>query len=134
MFTTFVATLRVQSRNCCNCFGHSRRWAVLPSDHLFSTFLVWWSGGPFQELNSFLNVYCSGHPPLEAEACARTMSSMIGFNCTDDACAQALQGFCHLGPLVFFPKQRSAWGSNNLLKGSELNVEFRFGIHGFCFC
>ena len=106
MFTTFVATLRVQSRNCCNCFGHSRRWAVLPSDHLFSTFLVWWSGGPFQELNSFLNVYCSGHPPLEAEACARTMSSMIGFNCTDDACAQASQGFCNLGPLVCLNRTR----------------------------
>ena len=101
MFTTFVATLRVQSRNCCNRFGHSRRWAVLPSDHLFSTFLVWWSGGPFQELNSFLNVYCSGHPPLEAEACARTMSSMIGFNCTDDACAQASQGFAILVPWSF---------------------------------
>ena len=45
------------------------------------------------------NVYCSGHLALEANACARTMSSMIGFNCTDDAFAQASQGLSNLGSL-----------------------------------
>ncbi len=62
--------------------------------------VVWWAipGAEF--------MYCSGHLTLEAKACALTMSSMIGFNCTDDACAQASQGFCNLGPLVCLNRTR----------------------------
>ena len=30
----------------------------------------------------------------------------------------------------FFPKQRDAWGSHTLLKGSDALAEFRNGMHG----
>ena len=62
--------------------------------------VVWWAipGAEF--------MYCSGHLTLEAKACALTMSSMIGLNCTDDACAQASPGFCNLGPLVCLNRTR----------------------------